>query len=291
MRPYRFENTIRFTCQVGGRGYWSGQNVNLTFRPAPPATGVRFIRTDLPGKPWVPALAAYRTEAQLRTRLVRGSAMVEMVEHVLAALYAMQIDNVFIDCDGTEMPALDGSCFPIVCALQQAGREVQPKYRYQQVIDRPIRIGSGSQWIAASPSTDSGLFVEYRLDYGPSSSIRPATFGFEVTPESFISEVAPARTFITQGEADMLHAKGLAKHVTYQDLLVFGPEGPIDNSLRYHDECARHKALDMIGDLALSGIDISGRVVACRSGHNHNGQLAESLCAQALGSLCRTKAA
>ncbi len=121
------------------------------------------------------------------------------------------------------------------------------------------------------------LSLEYRLDYGPESPIGAATVATELDPETFLESFAPARTFITQSEAQQLQSQGLARHVTYRDLIVFGDKGPIDNSLRFSDECARHKLLDLIGDLALCGLDLAGRVIACRSGHVLNGRMAAEL--------------
>jgi UDP-3-O-acyl-N-acetylglucosamine deacetylase len=207
-----------------------------------------------------------------------------MVEHVLAALYAFQIDNCIIETTGCEMPGLDGSAFAFSCALRQAGIAIQDNRRKTLVINRSIRIGDDRQWIMATPSSTHGLSLEYRLDYGPNSSIRNATFAAEIDAHTFHHQIACARTFITKAEAEQLQAQGLAKHVTNRDLLVFAENGPIDNSLRFSDECARHKLLDLIGDLSLTGIDLSGRVVACRSGHKLNGRMADELIQSMLAS-------
>lgn len=277
MRASRFQHTLRHQCHVSGRGYWTGGPVSLVFKPAEPSTGIVFQRTDLPGKPIIRAIAANRTETALRTRLREGEAMVDMVEHVMAALYGLQIDNCIIEVNGSEMPGLDGSAFAFASAIQQAGVEVQPAKRMMNVIDRPIRIGDDHQWIMAMPSAFPSLSLEYRLDFGSKSPIGAATVATELDPESFLDGIAAARTFITQSDAIQLQAQGLARHVTYRDLVVFGDNGPIDNTLRYPDECARHKLLDLIGDLALCGLDIGGRIIACRSGHILNGRMAEML--------------
>lgn len=277
MRVSRFQHTIGHPCHVSGRGYWTGCPVSVVFQPAEPSTGIVFRRVDLPHKPLIPAVASNRTETALRTRLKHEGAMVDMVEHVMAALYGLEIDNCIIDVDAPEMPGLDGSAHAFALALHQAGIEVQPAKRMMNVVDRPIRIGDHHQWIMAMPSPYPSLSLEYRLDFGPESPIGAATIATELDPETFLTNFAPARTFILQSEAQQLQSQGLARHVTYRDLLVFGDRGPIDNSLRFSDECARHKLLDLIGDLALCGMDIAGRVIACRSGHVLNGRMAAEL--------------
>jgi UDP-3-O-acyl N-acetylglucosamine deacetylase len=263
----------------------------MRFNAAEPGTGIVFRRMDLAGKPIVLACTSNRRDTALRTTLISGLAKVEMVEHVMAALYALRIDNCLIDVTASEMPGLDGSAFPYVCALLQAGLEVQAAKRPIVSIENPVRLGTDSNWIMALPAETDILSLEYQLDYGTGSPIGGSTFACSLDPGSFVEGIASARTFLTSQEAQMLQSKGLATHVTYRDLLVFGPSGPIDNSLRFPDECARHKMLDLIGDLALAGVDLAGRVVACRSGHNLNGQLASTLVVRKPKPLVRSTAA
>lgn len=278
MRATRFQHTLSRPCQVTGRGYWSSQPITLTFFPAAANTGIQFVRTDLPDCPCVEAVADYRVDMALRTRLAKGSAVVDMVEHVLAALYGMKIDNVEIHCTSCEMPGLDGSSHAYTLALEAAGRTIQNVHRLTHRITEPLRIGTETQWVIAYPvPSDSGLTIEYQLDYGSGSSIGRSTFATPVSEFTFVNELAEARTFVTLAEAQQLQSKGLAQHVTPRDLLVFADSGPIDNTLRFSDECPRHKALDLLGDLALAGFDVVGRIVAHRSGHQLNGRLAQAL--------------
>ena len=277
MRAGRFQHTIAHPCHVSGRGYWSGKPITLTFLPAPAETGVRFVRTDLPGSPSVEAIANHRVDTQLRTRLAKGSAVVDMVEHVLAALYGMQIDNVEIHCTGCEMPGLDGSSLAYALALDEAGRTPLRSRRSTLRINTRNRLSEGAQWITVEPTDSEGLELEYRLDYGANNPIGVATYATQISEDAFFHRLAPARTFISLKEAEQLQQRGLAKHVTTRDLLVFDVDGPIDNTLRFNDECARHKVLDLLGDLALTGIDLVGKVIAYRSGHQMNGRLAELL--------------
>jgi UDP-3-O-acyl N-acetylglucosamine deacetylase len=280
MRFKRLQKTLASVVHVSGRGYWSGAPVTVTFEPAPENSGIRFKRVDLPRQPSLAAVAKHRTEATLRTRLQADECSVEMIEHVMSALYAMEIDNCVVLCNACEMPGLDGSAMAYALAIEHAGTVTQSDTCPLMCIDAPFRIGDDRQWIMALPTSEPGLQCEYRLDYGNDSVIASSTFRASLSPKTFIDEIAAARTFVTESEAAQLQARGLAKHVSHRDLLVFGEEGPIDNVLRFDDECARHKLLDLVGDLALCGMPLQGKIVAYRSGHNMNGEMAQWLSAQ-----------
>lgn len=293
MRAERAQTTLATPCTVSGRGYWTGQVNALTFLPAPPDTGIRFMRTDLAGHPSVSAIAEKRSSMPLRTRLSHGRAEVDMVEHVLAALHGLQIDNVIIYCTSSEMPAMDGSSFAFALALHTAGVVEQSNFRKTLWIDRSLRVGNDQQWILAEPllalepmdasrsaspaSTDRRLVLEYQLDFGPASPIPQSNRSIVLTPHDFFEQLSPARTFISMDAARLLKSQGLAQHVTEQDLIVFDEHGPVNNRLRFPDECARHKLLDLLGDLALTGMDLVGRITARRGGHQLNGEMAAAL--------------
>ncbi len=277
MNDIKFQHTLSYPAHVSGRGYWSGRAVTLTILPALPNAGILFRRVDLPGRPEIPALADYRSEANLRTKLVRDTAHVEMIEHVMAALHGMEIDNCIVECDAPEMPAMDGSALAIAIAIENAGRQLQPFPVREFVVRESIRLGTDDEWVQAIPSPESGLHLQYQLDYGPKSPIPSSTSTYGVERDVFFRYLAPARTFVTQSEAEQLQSAGVALHVTYRDLIVFGDRGPIDNSLRFTDECSRHKLLDLVGDIALSGVRIRGSIIAHRSGHILNGRLAHAL--------------
>lgn len=274
----RNEHTIAEQALVSGRGYWSGRGINVRFLPALAGTGVRFVRTDLPGKPAVNACVDYRADYALRTVLQDGDARVEMIEHVMAALYGLGIDNCIVEVDAGEMPGLDGSSAGFIYALRTAGLVMQAKLRRQIVVERVFRVGAGDAWVEAAPANRCHLTVQYRLNYGIDSPIPAHTVTSVVTPESFCRDLGAARTFVTATQAQQLRAAGHAGHVTNRDLLVFGENGPVDNILRYPDECARHKALDMVGDLSLVGADLVGTFTSYRGGHQLNGQMALELC-------------
>ncbi len=166
-------------------------------------------------------------------------------------------------------------------AIERAGVTIQSEGCPSLTIDSPYRIGDDRQWIMALPASEQGLVCEYRLDYGDDSVIPSSTYQSRITPKTFLDELAPARTFVTESEAERLLNRGLARHVSHRDLLVFGEDGPIDNVLRFDDECARHKLLDLVGDLALCGVALQGKIVAYRSGHAMNGEMAAWLRTQA----------
>ncbi|HBE69529.1 MAG TPA: UDP-3-O-[3-hydroxymyristoyl] N-acetylglucosamine deacetylase [Planctomycetaceae bacterium] len=273
MTQLRQQRTLKSPCSVSGRGYWTGESSTLTFLPAEPTTGIVFEVDRVS----VPATTENSTGMSLRTRLGTPPMHLDMIEHVMAALYGLRIDNCRIRCSGTEMPGLDGSSLALALALNSAGFKTQPDYRETLVIDRPIRVSDGDRWIEATPVVDGSYTLKYTLDYGPDSPIPAGSHECRLTPQTFSSELAPARTFVTDAEANALQSSGLAQHVTYQDLVVFGSNGPIDNSLRFDNECARHKTLDLVGDLALSGVDLVGRVEAHKSGHQLNAQMAKKL--------------
>jgi UDP-3-O-acyl N-acetylglucosamine deacetylase len=262
---------------VAGFGYWSGRDVQVELRPAPAGSGVVFVRGDLDRPRRIPAEVQRRIEVPRRTTLAADGTQVEMVEHVLAALYGLSIDNCEVWLTGSELPGLDGSARPLVEALDAAGIVEQAALRRRLVIGDVTRVGDDDTWVEARPSKGGALTIKYRLDYGSASAIGRQTIELNVTPQSFREELAPARTFILAEEAAWLRQRGLGTRVTNQDLLVFGPDGPEDNELRMENECVRHKALDLIGDLALAGCDLVGYFIAHKSGHRLNAELVKAL--------------
>ena len=276
----RNQHTIAESCKVSGRGYWTGREVCVVMFPAPVGSGVKLIRKDLPGAPSCDVGVDHRHDAQMRTIIADGPARFEMIEHLMAALYALEIDNCVVEIDGEELPGLDGSSKAYVDVLQHAGLIVQAMPRQRLVIDQTVRIAAANGWVQANPPRGdnfNGCSFEYQLQFDDEGPIKSQTYRFNCTPSSFIRDVASARTFVTQSQADSIRAQGIASHVTSQDLLVFGEDGPIDNKLRFDNECARHKTLDMIGDLALIGFDLVGSIVSYRGGHNLNGKMASAL--------------
>jgi UDP-3-O-[3-hydroxymyristoyl] N-acetylglucosamine deacetylase len=277
MSSPRLQQTLGRAAHVTGFGYWSGKDVRVEFHPAPPNTGIVFVRTDMGPTARVAATVENRIEVPRRTSLTSGGVSVEMVEHVLAALAGLRVDNCEVHVDRPEMPGCDGSSQPFVAAILEAGIVEQNWPVRQLILHDATRVGNEDSWVEIRPSRGASMRLRYRLDYGTDNCIGRQTIELQVTPQSFCRELASARTFLLQSEAEWLRSRGLGSRVTAQDVLVFGDTGPIDNELRFSDECVRHKALDLIGDLALAGCEVVGDVIAYRSGHRLNADLVRVL--------------
>jgi len=270
----RTQRTIAKGAVVSGIGFLTGADVTLRFLPAAAGHGVAFLRTDILCAAPIPALVSYTIPRTRRTAIARCGVVVEMVEHVLAALAGLNIDNCLVELDGPEPPGCDGSSLQFVEALLDAEIvDLGVKRERLEVRQNVAVYGEGAdQNVFGGPSDDGLLHISYSLDYGPDSPIVPQHYSVAVTPENFVEQIAFARTFVLEHEAHALRAQGYGKRTTARDLLIFGSQGVIDNELRCPDECARHKILDCIGDLALAGCDLSGHVEACRSGHQLNAE-------------------
>jgi UDP-3-O-acyl N-acetylglucosamine deacetylase len=273
----RRQRTISRPTMVAGFGYFSGRDVRVEFRPASVGTGVTFVRRDLVPKARIPARPELRIDVPRRTTLELDGARVEMVEHILAALAGLGIDNCEVGVDAAEMPGCDGSAKHFVEALDSAGIMEQGAPVRRLTVDRVIRVGDDRNWIEARPPRWAGLSISFELRYDAQGPIGIQSYSLDVTPESFCRDLASCRTFITEDVAQAMVAQGIGKRVTPQDLLIFGPHGPIDNKLRFANECVRHKVLDVIGDLALTGCEVEAHVVAHCSGHHLHAALAQRL--------------
>ena len=277
MSSIRQQRTICRPVSVSGFGYWSGKDVRVQFRPAPVGSGITLVRDDLGPNARVPAQVDYREDVPRRTNLSYRGARFEMVEHVMGALAGLHIDNCEVGVDQAELPGCDGSALDFVEALDSAGLVEQEDPASLLEITETVRLTLGDTWIEAHPNSSGSCSLEYELDYPHDLVIGHQTVAVMNTPAEFRQQIAPCRTFVLQGEADEMVSRGLASRVTTRDLLVFGEEGPVGNRLRFSNECARHKVLDLIGDLALTGCQIAGHIVAYRSGHQLNAALSGEL--------------
>ena len=274
---FRQQTTIAAPVSVEGFGFWSGLGVRVEIRPAPAHSGIVFVRSDVDPQVRIPATIDYRVESPRRTTLsVRGTT-VEMVEHILAALAGLRVDNCEIWVDAAEMPGMDGSSRAWVDALDSVPHVELDAVRPYLYVTEPTRVGTNDTWVEARPTTQAGFFAKARIDYGKHTAIGRQTCELDLTPASFRRELASARTFILQEEARWLLSQGLCRRATSADALVFDDDGPINNTLLFENECVRHKLLDMIGDLALCGCDLVGYFVAHCSGHRLNAELVRAL--------------
>jgi UDP-3-O-acyl N-acetylglucosamine deacetylase len=270
----RSQRTIARSAAVSGVGFLTGADITLRFLPANPGHGIAFQRTDRLYAPPIPALVSFAVPRARRTAIARCGVAVEMVEHVMAALAGLQIDNCLVELDGPEPPGCDGSSLLFAERLLDAGAVDQGVARERLELRHSVVVQGDSaiQSVRGIPVNDGQLHISYTLDYGLDSPIGLQQYNLVVTPQTFLDQIAFARTFLLEHEADALRAQGYGKRTTARDLLIFGRQGVIDNALRTPDECARHKILDCIGDLALTGCDLAGSIDARRSGHQLNAE-------------------
>jgi UDP-3-O-acyl N-acetylglucosamine deacetylase len=274
---YRWQRTIRNPAEVRGVGFLTGATVCLRFLPAPPSTGIVFVRTDLRPHAEVPARCDQVTGTQRRTTLGQPPGQVALVEHVLAALAGLRIDNCYVELNAAEPPGLDGSARCFVDALCRAEPVLQPARREVASVETPIFTSQNGSTLTLYPAERDELRISYILDYGRNSPIGWQMHTQVITPDVFAAEIAGCRTFILESEAAELRSQGLGARTTAADLLVFGQRGPVENTLRFANEPARHKVLDIIGDLSLLDRDLRGHLVAYRSGHPLNYEMVRCL--------------
>src|SRR5437764_14018953 len=257
------QRTLRRQISCVGIGLHSGNKVNLTLKPAGADYGVRFRRTDV-GDHEVPATVQNLAGIQLATGLARNQVSVETVEHLLAALLSVGVDNVIVELNSPEVPIMDGSAAPFIYQIHEAGvKRLTAPRKYLKII-RPIAISRGDKRIALYPSDH--FKVTYSISYDH-PLLRHQSRTLRITEESFIEEVAPARTFTFLKDVEVMRQNGLALGGSLENAIVLGETGILNNALRFEDEFVRHKILDAIGDLALVGYPVIGHLVAHRAGH------------------------
>ncbi len=273
----KLQKTIKNECSVTGKGLFGGKEAKVVFRPAPENSGRVFVRVDVPEPVRIEAICSNIAERSRRTTLKKGSVSIETVEHCLAAISALEIDNIIAEIDGPELPAVDAGSSTYFKVLTQSGILEQNQTRKSFVIKEAVSISEGGASIYALAHEENCLSITYDLDYGGHTGIGRQLFGCQLSPESFEKNLASARTFLLEAEAKQFQARGMGTHLGPRDLLIINSDGPIKNSFRFPNECARHKIVDLIGDLALVGRPLCGRIVAYKSGHALNQKLAVKL--------------
>jgi len=259
----RLETTIQKPVETSGIGLHSGVPVKMRLTPAPAGTGIVFRRSDLDYFP-IPASWKHVARVSYATSLMRQGVLISTTEHLLSTFYSFGIDNAYVEIDNLEVPILDGSSQPFIEMLREAGiRRLRRKRRYLR-IRRTVTVVDGLKCISILPADTFRLTCE--IDFP--QPIGKQSLEMEVTPERYAAEIAPARTFAFERELAQLREMGLIRGasldcaVCFTDSGVLNPEG-----LRFEDESCRHKALDLIGDLALLGRPLLGHVIAERAGH------------------------
>src|SRR5688500_14517057 len=267
MNPQR---TLRRTVSCTGIGLHSGNKVTLTLKPAPADYGIRFQRSDLGGLE-IPATVTHLGAMQsYQTGLTREAVSVETIEHLMAALNALGVDNAIVELNSPEVPIMDGSAAPWVhLIVNEAGiRKLQSARRYLKVL-RPISLAQGDKRIALYPAEQ--LKVTYSISFDH-PLLRHQSRTMKISEESFVEDIAPARTFGFLKGVEMLRQRGLALGGSLDNAVVLGETGVLNHAMRFDDEFVRHKILDVIGDLSLVGYPVIGHLVA------HRGEIGRASC-------------
>lgn len=277
----QYQQTLRAPIELTGVGLHSGRPVAVTILPAEADEGITFIRQDLPGLPAIPALAEYVSETTLSTTLSLGPAKVQTVEHAMAALYGLGIDNATIMVNAPEMPVLDGSAMPYVEKIRAVGTMPLHRPRRFLEISERLEITSGDRSVIYVPESPKslGATVTCVVDYHHPLA-GPQLFELALDPAVFIAEIASARTFCFLKDVEWMQQNGLALGGTTENAVIICNDG-YSTPLRHLDEFVRHKALDLIGDLALTGMAWRGQVIAVRAGHSLHTKMAAQLRAAA----------
>jgi UDP-3-O-[3-hydroxymyristoyl] N-acetylglucosamine deacetylase len=272
------QKTISEKATCTGVGLHSGACAQLALYPARPGTGIVFARTDLPGTPEIPARRAALASTRLATTLGRGPATVGTVEHLLAALAALGIDNLRIEIDGPEVPVMDGSAAPFVALLRDAGVFDQRVARRVMRIRKPIAVRDGDRVIRVSPAPC--LSVSYFVEYPHPAIGKQRIDALPIDAANFEREIARARTFGFLHEVEALWRGGLARGGNLENTVVLDDRRVLNQGgLRFPDEFVRHKVLDLVGDLGLLGMPLLGHIEVERGGHALHQQLVERILA------------
>ena len=273
------QNTIVRPGDIQGVGLHTGAEVRMRIHPAPVDTGIVFRRTDLPGSPDIPANLAHVVGTDLGTSIGTGEAKLHTVEHLLSALVAREIDNAFVEVDGVELPAADGSARDFWRMLDGCGREEQDAPAKFLTVDQTFSVSKDRSEYVVAPAQDYRVSATIEFDH---PLIGRQFASFRVGDEAFEREVVPARTFCFARDVEAMRNRGLAMGGSQENAVVLTDEGVLEGTkLRFPDEFVRHKALDVVGDLALIGARIRGHVIAERPGHLGNVALARELVARA----------
>ena len=270
------QKTIKKEASLEGIGLHTGNKSRVVFRPALENSGIRFVRVDLPSRPVINASFVHVSGTAVRgTTIANGPGKVHTVEHLLAVCSGLGIDNLEIEIDNNEPPIMDGSAKPFADVLLEAGLVEQNAPRSYITFDKPVHYKSNNSEYSAYPADE--LTIDCTVGYDH-PLLKEQKIALKINFETFLKEVAPARTFCFDYEIEALKSKGLAKGGSFSNAIVVGLNG-IHNSepLRFKDEFVRHKLLDLLGDLYLLGRPLKARIVAVKCGHNHNIEFAKEL--------------
>ena len=276
------QRTIAKTVEYSGRGLFTGETVKLSFKPAPVDSGIFFVRSDKEGHPKIPAIVETVSDCDRQVTVKKDDVQIKSIEHIMAALAGLGIDNIEIEANGNETPAGDGSSLIFTRLLKGAGIIQQEKPKNVLFLQEELKVSDGNASITAKPY-DKGLSISYILDFNGSCLSRQC-FEIEITENNFSTQIAPARTFGLYTVIEEFKKKGLGRGVTDDNSLILKENGTIVKplsltpaELRFPDECIRHKILDIIGDLYLTNHALHARIVANKSGHYLNTCMANKI--------------
>ena len=262
-----YQQTIAKAVEISGIGLHTGQKVNVRFKPGKVSQGVIFVRVDLPGQPHIKAHISNLVERPRRTSIGIEGVEINTIEHVMAALVGLGIDNITIELDAEELPGVDGSALPFFEILKDVGIVEQNAKQFYFKPTQPLYMEEGDASLTILPAND--FCVSYTMSYAhPLLKSQYAFFNFN--QNVFEKEIAPSRTFCLQEEEKELTMQGLGKGANYENTVVVGVNGIVNNTLRFEDEFVRHKICDLIGDLYLLGKPLKGHVIGIKSGHPLN---------------------
>lgn len=274
----RFQQTIGSPVSCSGVGLHSGQPVTLTLRPAPLNTGIAFIYRHGSEEMLIPASISNKVPTELCTAISVNGHQVKTIEHLLAALVGMEVDNVYAEVDAGEVPVLDGSSNQFVRLIRAAGVIPQARRQSYVKIMQPIEVVDGSKRVRIEPSSTPKITYSIHYDH---PLIQTQSYTYTCSAQAFEQDIAMARTFGFLHEVEALWSRGLGKGGTLDNTIVLSKEGVVNESgLRFSNEFVRHKVLDLIGDIALLGFPFIGHVVAERSGHAMHTKLVEQILLQ-----------
>jgi UDP-3-O-[3-hydroxymyristoyl] N-acetylglucosamine deacetylase len=259
------EQTIRAAVGCAGVGLHSGARVNLKLVPAPAGTGIIFRRVDLDNFE-VEATGRNVARVSYATSLMKQGVLISTTEHLLSAFIGTGVDNAIVELDNLELPILDGSAKPFVDMVQSVGLKQQRRKRSYLRIRKELEVREGGKFIGVYPVDDDSYSVAYSIDFSH-PLIGKTAFEVDLSRDLYTRDIAPARTFGFLHEAEAMRNMGLIRGASEENAIVLTRDGVKNGVLRYPDEFVRHKILDLIGDLALLGHRILGRIVADRAGH------------------------
>jgi UDP-3-O-[3-hydroxymyristoyl] N-acetylglucosamine deacetylase len=269
----KYQRTLRKKIEFEGIGLHTGYEVKLALVPAPPDAGIRFRRTDLKNFE-IEALRSYVAKVSYATTLMKQGVMISTVEHILSTLYGLGIDNLYLDVNSMEVPILDGSCADFVKEIRKAGIIEQDALRKYIVIEKPIEIRQDDKIAGVYP--DRVPRVTYIIDF-EHTAIGYQEIRMELTPESYCTEIAMARTFGFISDVEYLKSLGLIRGGSLENAVVLDSSGIVNDHLRSPNEFVRHKLLDLLGDISLTGYPIIGHLYAERAGHAIHAALVDKI--------------